>query len=299
MGHLTAADLRRWKADPAGALPWMKDWEADQQKRADIGLAQMAGRLAAGGERQQVAARLLMGDAEGAAALAERSNDAQAYQMAWTACGATSTRTTSPSCAGLSIERWAALDPTDARPWLRQLGEASRRGDATAIDAALAEAAARPRLSRGSQLLEVNAAQVAELVADPMTRAQVLIRVVGMDAAMPGFDAASPLKACSGEALQRPQRLQQCRAVARQTLAAAGDLMEASVAQRLAERSGVPREQQAYDAETLKAASTAFQDRALRVVGFDCAAMDRMNDFSAQRAARGELAIALSLLPPR
>jgi hypothetical protein len=297
MGHVSAEELRLLVEPTDGPSP-IKDREADMQRRVDASLAQMAARLAAGAEHQQVAARLLMGDTEGAAALAERSSDALAYQMALDAC-ATASRT-APSCAHLNLRHWATLDPSNARPWLKLADEARQRGDMSGADAALAEAAARPRLSRRVNLIETQVAPVAAVVVpDAALQANALSRIMGLDAALSGFDASAPLRLCSSEALQHPARLPLCRTLARQLLAASGDLLEATLMQRLADRVGVPPEQQAHDAATLKAASEKFDQNARGVVGFDCASMRRMNDFSARRAALGELALALSLLPPK
>jgi hypothetical protein len=298
IGHVSAAELRLLAEQPADAPSPIKERGDDLQRRADAALAQVAARLAAGAEHQQVAARLLMGDAEGAAALAERSGDALAYQMALSACAMASR--TAPSCARLSSPQWAMLDPSDARPWLRLASEAQRRGDTPRAEAALAEAAARPKLSRGANLLETQVAPVAAVVVpDATLRAHALVRIVGMDAALPGFDVSATLRLCDGESLKLPTRLPLCRTLARQLLAASGDLLEATLSQRLADRVGVPSEQQAYDAATLEAATERFQQKALNVVGLDCASMDRMNEFSSQRAAQSELALALSLLPPK
>jgi hypothetical protein len=298
IGHVSAEELRLLAEQPADAPSPIKERGDDLQRRADAALAQVAARLAAGAEHQQVAARLLMGDAEGAAALAERSSDALAYQMALSACAMASR--TAPSCARLNSPHWATLDPSDARPWLRLASEAQRRGDMPGAEMALAEAASRPKLSRGANLLETQVAPVAAVVVpDATLRAHALIRIVGMDAALPGFDVSATLRLCDGEALKLPTRLPLCRTLARQLLAASSELVEATLSQRLAERVGVPPEQQAYDAATLKAATERFQQKALGVVGFDCASMGRMNDFSARRAAQGELALALSLLPPK
>jgi len=178
--------------------------------------------------------------------------------------------------------------------WL--LAEANQRGDAAAADEALAEAAARPQLSRGANLLEMQVAPVAELIPDAVTRAQALFKVIGMDAATWAIEYGSLLKSCRGEGLRRPQRLPHCRTAARQVLAAATNLGEALMAQTVAERAGVPPEQQAYDAATLKAAQNALLDRSFEG-GLDCASMVRINDVSVQRADLGDLALALSLLP--
>lgn len=294
-GRLTVDLLQSWLADMAGARAWMQAREAELERRVNAGLAQIAARLAAGGERQQVAARWLMGDVEGAAALAERSSDAVAYQMGLKACGPLA-QASAPSCARLSVQRWAALDPSDARPWLRLLARAHERSDRAAVDAALAEAAARPQLSRGDNLLEAQVAPLAGLLPDVVDRHQGLMKVMSMDSAALDFEYLALHRSCRGDALQRPQRLEQCRQVARQVLAGATGLNEAMMAQKTAEVVGVPPAQQAYDAATLKAAQRAFSDRTLEF-GLDCASMARASDLLAQRATQGELAQALALLP--
>lgn len=295
--RVPADELRRWKADPGLRDAGMKAVDGQMQRIGEAALARIAARLAAGNERQQVAARLLMQDRDGAALLAARSSDAQAYQMALTACSGPGGDT--PHCARLTPQRWAELDPSDARPWLRLMEAAQQRQDAADVAAALAEAAARPGLSRGQFLLERQAVAVAGAVPDAAGIGNALVAIIGMDAAMPVFDLGAPLRACRGDAPRDATRLAQCRALARQVLANATDLGEATIAQKLADRVGVPREQQAHDAATLKAAQDRYFERALTDIGADCAAMQRLQRLSAERATRGELGMALSLLPAR
>lgn len=294
--RVSADELRRWKADPVWGKAQFEALEAQMDRIGEAATAHIAARLAAGNDHQQVAARLLMQDREGAAALAERSSDALAYQMALSACAWRGEG--APHCARLTPRRWAELDPSDARPWLRMMDAAQRRKDAAGVDAALAEAAARPRLSRGVFLLEAQAIAVADAVPDG-TFGFALMRIIGTDAAMQGIDLIAPAKVCNGEALHDSVRQGHCRALARQALANAADLSEAALAQKLADRAGVPREQQAHDAQTLKDAQLRFNEYALHFEGADCAAMRRMNKLSASRAASGELAMALALLPAR
>ena len=295
--RVPADELRRWKADPGLRDAGMKAVDGQMQRIGEAALARIAARLAAGNERQQVAARLLMQDRDGAALLAARSSDAQAYQMALTACSGPGGDT--PHCARLTPQRWAELDPSDARPWLRLMEAAQQRQDAAGVAAALAEAAARPGLSRGQFLLERQVVAVAGAVPDAAGIGNALVAIIGMDAAMPVFDLGAPLRACRGDALRDATRLAQCRALARQVLANATDLGEATIAQKLADRVGVPREQQAHDAATLKAAQDRYVERALTDIGSDCAAMQRLKRLSSERAATGELGMALSLLPAR
>lgn len=294
--HVPAEELRRWKADPVLGKAQAEQVEAQRQRIGEAGLAQIAARLAAGNEHQQVAARLLMQDREGAAVLAEHSRDPLAYKLALRACGWHVEG--APSCRELTAGRWAELDPSDARPWLRMIGEEEQRKNPAGVHAALVQAVARTRLSRGDHLLEAQTVAVADVVPDAAQLGYALIGAIGMDASMPGIDL--PLRACRADALRDPTRAEQCRALAQRVLAATSDLLEATLAQKLADRVGVPREQQAHDAATLKAAWDRSTTRAMENLGDPgCAAMRRAKQFSAERAASGDLAMALAMLPGR
>lgn len=297
VARVSAAELRRWRANPEEGRARAAAFEAQTQRLADEGVARIAARLAAGNEFQQVAARILMGDVDGAALMAARSSDALAYQLALRACGPS--RDAQSACGALNAQRWAALAPSDARPWLRLLAEAHAAKDAVGVDAALAEAAARPSLSRGDWLLESLVVPVVDAAGSPAVQTLALVNVIGRDAAMVGTDMFAVIRVCKGQALDDVTRLGQCRAIARQLLQATSDMMEASLAQQLADRIGVPRDQQAHDEATLNAALKALADSSTDVVGFDWGSMAQMKKLSVDRAAHGDLRMALKALPPR
>lgn len=293
VGRWTAEEIRQ------RGLPWLKAQMDRSMQQGDLALSRMASRLAAGTIRQQVAARLVMSDVEGAALLAAGSQDATAYQMALTSCGSPVHGPPGPQCQQLSIERWAALDPGDARPWLRLLVRAVSQRDEAAADAALAQVASRTQLSAGSFLLESQVAPIASMEPDGLAREHALVKVIGIDAAAVGFDMAGLSRACDVKHPAYSRRLPHCRAAAARLLAASHDLMDASFAQAVAARVGVPAAAQAHNAATLKAAMDAFAEEAGGSVGFDCQSAERLHRFSERRAAEGELGLALSLLRDR
>lgn len=294
VGRVTPLEIRAWKAIPALGRAALERYEVEMNRRTDAMLPRVAARLSVGTEREQVAARLLMDDPHGAAALALGSGDPVAYRLALQGCARAATVPGAAGCGQLNARRWAALDPTDARPWLALLAQAHSRGDAAAVDAALAEAAARPRLSGNSFVLEAQVARVLALETDPLSRALMVVRVVGIDAATSGHEVFSLSTVC-----REPARQPVCRTVARQALAAADTLSEATLAQSIAERLGVPPGEQAHDRATLQAALNAYADFSTKVGGFDCAAMGDIADYSIRRVEQGELHLALSLLASR
>lgn len=297
-GRATAEEVRRWQADPEAGHAWLAEQEDRLMQRARVSLTRMASRLQAGSVPQQVAARLLVEDVNGAAELAAVNTDPRAYQMALTACGSGRGRD-APACSRLSSRHWAALDPGDARPWLRLLDEAQARGDVAGVDAALAEVAARPRLSPGRFLLESQLVAVADLEPEPALLTRTLVMAIGMDMAMPSTTTLGLMRACVKDPAAG-RRLPLCRQSAQQLLAASSDLLDAALAQKLADRVGVPQSAQAYSEARLHAAQEAFGDQILQdMSGLDCAAMKRMSQISVRRTAVGEVGLALEMLERR
>lgn len=295
--RVSVDELKRWVADRAHGRRQVERLNEQMLAAGKTGLARLSARLATGSERQQVAARLLMRDLDGAAALAERSRDVQAYRMAFSACRGMGGSGAGPACARLSAQRWAELDPSDARPWLRLMREAHLRNDQAALAAALAEAASRPRWSRASSSLEGEVMASADAAPDPGELGNALLLTIGFDAAMDDTWDVTVLssRACKGDALSDPTRLSHCRTLARQILANTRDILEAQSAQALADRVGVPREQQAHDAATLQAAAARFHQQ-MPDLNPTCESLQDMRRFSAERAASGDLGMALSAL---
>ena len=298
VGRVSADEIRRASENPGSVASWQGEL-AQLTLRGDAALARMAARLAAGSDRQQVAARLMMGDVNGAALLASPSADPVAYQLALTACAPGRTSAEWPGCRGLSVQRWAELDPSDARPWIGMLDAARQRGDEAAIDAVLAGVVARSKLSRGEWLLESELAAVIETETDIAARGQALVKVIGIDAATVNLGFLNLMRACDSKLPAHARRLPLCRAAARQLLAASSNLMEALTAQRLADQMGVTKSEQAFDAATLKAAREAYSGSGSAEMGYDCPSFVKWTGFSRERAEKGELAMALSLLSQR
>lgn len=295
--RVSVDELKRWAADRTRGRDEARRLEAQMLAAGKAGLARASARLATGSERQQVAARLLMRDLDGAAALAERSRDAQAYQMALSGCRGMGGSGAGPACARLSVQRWAELDPTDARPWLRLMREAHLREDAAGVAASLAEAASRPRWSRASSLMEGQLLAVADAVPVAGELGNALVLAIGFDAAMDDTWDALVLsgRACKGEALRDATRAAQCRTLASRILAQTYDLGEAQAMQSLADRVGVPRAQQAHDAATLQAAAARFHEVAPDV-NPTCESLQALRQFSSERVASGDLGLALAAL---
>jgi hypothetical protein len=298
VGRVSAAELNQMEDNPAAPPAWIQAANAAATQRTDIARSQLAARLAAGSDVDRVASRLVMGDSEGAAAIAADSQDAQAYRLGLAGCRYGEQADASPSCRGLDVQGWIDRDPGDARPWMLLAYRALRSHDVVAAKDALEEALRRPRLSAGEPLIAAAMKEAPSAVADRVSLGMVAIEVMGRQAAIGDWSVVGAVgRYCNPDGLKEVQRVPLCQQLSRKVMDGADTLLEATAAQKTADRVGVPPEQQKYDAAKLKAAQGYFIDEASGVApGFDCPSIGRLADSFVDRAKRGELQLALNWL---
>jgi len=293
-GRIPKAELERPEKQLVPPA-WAVAAEAAQAQRTNTAKSQLAARLAAGSDVQRVASRLVMGDNEGAAAIASRSQDAEAYRLGLQGCRYGESSDPPPSCRGLDVQGWIQRDAGDARPWLLLASQALQRRDVAAGKQALEEAMRRPKLSAGEPLIVAAMKDAPSAVADRVSLGSVALDVMSRQAAMGDWYVMTALgRYCSAEGIKDGQRLPLCQQLSRKLMDAADTLGEATVAQKIADRVGVPADQQKYTAASLKTAQGFFLDEWGVGFGFDCASIGRMGDHFVDRAQRGELKIALA-----
>lgn len=295
-GRFPREDVEDWT--PAVATP-EPSWMQSLNRRKDVALSRLAARLAAGSERDQVAGRLLMGDADGAALIAARTGDAAAYRLALSACKSHAAIQAAPSCRALTVEAWARLDPEDARPWMRIMTEAMAERDELAASEALDQVLRRSKRSpTGDFMAAVAAGQAA--VDDPAGMGMAMIQVIGQEAALPIWDASGFGRFCSTDRVKEASRRDRCERIARWQFVHADSMLEAMQALNLADRVGLPADQRPYTKEALQLAmDQALAPEVTGLLGYDCASLRRMADWSLQRAQRGELAVVLDAVDQR
>lgn len=263
--------------------------------RKEAALSRLSARLAAGSDHDQVAARVLMGDAEGAALIAGRSADAAAYRLAFMACEA------SPGTAGcqaLTLQGWSRLDPEDARPWLHRLDDAMRRRDDAAATDALEQVLQRHRLSP-SRVLVPLIDKARESVDDAVGLGLATIDIVGREAAMPDTSAMGLLRYCSAEALANPARRAGCEWLVRWQFRHADSVLGGLMAVSIADRLGLPADQRPYTRERLNEGLRRLADESAQELGMSCAGIARAADWATLAAQRTELETALQPVPAR
>lgn len=294
-GRVPKAEFDKDPGDPRPAR--LVAAEMAQALRTDQARAQLSARLAIGSDAERVVSRMMMGDIDGAVLVAKSSRDAQAYHLALAACGYGEQSAAPGSCHGIDALEWAQRDPEDARPWMTLASRALWKKDVTAAKTALEEALSRPKLSGAEPFIAVTMRNSAAVVTDRASLGLLAVEVMGRQAAMGVWNVAGPLnRYCSVEGLKDGQRQALCQQLSRKVLDAADTFLEAKVAQKIAERTGVPAEQQKYTAARLMAAWDGFGKDFVNLMGVDCATLARSADFFVQRAQQGELQLMLSLL---
>lgn len=263
-------------------------------RRKDAAKSQLSARLAAGSDREQVAARLLMDDPEGGALIAQRTTDAAAYRLALQGCGKTSE---APSCRGLTVQAWARLDPEDARPWLQLMAEAANRRDDAAAAQALEQVLQRHKRSSTRTLAPVVVGAHAS-VDDAVGLGLATVEVIGREAAF--LDMSGPsFRYCSVEAVKEPARRARCESLALWQFKHADSVLDGMMAVAVADRVGLPAEQRPYTRQQLNDGLRRLADDALHVASLDCAGLARTADWSVKQMQGNELQQALRAVAPR
>lgn len=173
--------------------------------------------------------------------------------------------------------------------------------DVVAAKDALEESLRRPRLSAGEPLIAAAMKEAPSAVADRVSLGMVSIDIMGRQAALGDWFVVGAVgRYCNPDGLKDAQRVPLCQQLSRRVMDSADTLLEAAVAQKTADRVGVPPEQQKYDAAKLAAAQGYFTDDASGVaLGFDCRSIGRTADSFVERAKGGELQLALNWLSQR
>ena len=300
-GRVPKAELEKPVKEQLLPPAWAVAAEAAQAQRANAARSQLAARLAAGSDVDRVASRMVMGDNEAAAIIAAQSPDAAAYRLGLAGCHYGERPDATTSCRGLDVQGWIQRDPTDARPWFLLASRALQRRDFTAGKEALEEAMRRPKMSAAEPLIAAAMKDAPSAVKDRTDLGLVSIEIMGRQAAMSDWAVVGALsRYCSVEGLKDAQRQPLCQQLSRRMMDGADTLMEALVAQKIADRAGVPADQQKYTAASLAAAQNFFTDESSdAVLGLDCASLGRTGNFFVERAQRGELRIALDWLNRR
>lgn len=300
-GPVPRAELEKQAKEREAPPAWSVAAEAAQALRTNAARSQLASRLAAGTDADRVASRMVMGDNEGAAAIAAQSQDAAAYRLGLAGCHYGEQLDANSNCRGLDVQGWIQRDPADARPWMLLAYRALQRRDAAAGKEALEEAMRRPKMSGAEPLIAAAMKDAPSSVQDRAGLGLLSVEVMGRQAAMGDWGVTGALtRYCSVDALKDAQRQPLCQQLSRKVMDNADTLMEAQVAQKVADRAGVPADQQKYNAASLAAAQNYFTDESSdAALGFDCTSLGRMGSFFVNRAQRGELQIALDWLNRR
>lgn len=174
-------------------------------------------------------------DTDAALALLDRSSGMRLSPpgLTWlhaTICGA------AKSCDPAPLQaRFRAQDPDNGLGWFAEIHRAYAAGDAAALDAALARAAAMPAVNMHFTSVVGRLAD-AVVRAGAMPPAEALETVAGELSAIPGnVQLTAVARACDEKNLQRQARAGHCRAVARSMMAgdtAIAEMLGTAIAKR-------------------------------------------------------------------
>ncbi|MBW8846138.1 MAG: hypothetical protein JF607_14325, partial [Burkholderiales bacterium] len=255
-------------------------WAQALNERSAAEQASLLKRLAAGTERQRVAAAVLNGDVQMAAQLATSTTDPVAYQMGLRACrgeamyrqgyaaqqafqkspAASSVKFSamrppgpvSTNCSALSVERWELLDPGNASPWIMRLHDGMASGDQNAVTQALYQVAQRSRVDVHLRALSSTVADVVS-AAPTLGEFQALTLAAGQDRmTLRDVSIAGVGGACRVDALRDANRRQLCDQVVRQMPDLVSELADARILHTLEEGLGISHSRRALPRDELE-----------------------------------------------
>lgn len=295
LGLVTRQQAERW--GPVELMKAKAQMDA-LDRRKDAAMSQLSARLSAGTDVERVAARLVMKDMEGAAAIAAGSGDAAAYGLALQSCAKVAEPQSAPSCRGLTAQGWARLDPDDAAPWLSLGGWAMARRDEAAAADALEQALQRRKLSPQRPLLRA-VSGVNNQGADAIGLGLAMMEIIGIDAMSMDWSRAMLIPHCSAEALKDGVRRGRCERYARWLFEHADSVLDASLALSIADRVGLPADQRPFTRAQLDEGQQRVTKQAMDWMGLDCAGLARGAHLPALLLQQTELQQALHAVPGR
>ncbi len=146
------------------------------------------------------------------AAMARTTTDPRLYALAFRACHSSGSH---EGCQALSVRRWAALDPGNAKPWLYALDDAVQAGDVSGQEEALFHLATASRID---DRYDTPVGPIVDAAgpdgAEPAAANALAIEAVGLSAAQPGNEFTLS-RLCRASAAADANRRQSCLAAAR------------------------------------------------------------------------------------
>lgn len=204
-----------------------------------------------------------------------------------------------PSCARLSVQQWRQRDPGDATPALWAARQAQQRGDAAAVDAALAAAVASPRRSWIAGDLQQALLSHAGFDGLPAPqRADLVWFLQGVTAASSEVPTGLLLQrhACTAAALADSARRERCDALVRHLVAQSPTWLDLSLASRYAQRLGWTPERLRDLEDQRLALMQALRPPLSPQFIYTCEGVRQMMSHYAEVARHGEIGAARRLI---
>jgi hypothetical protein len=170
--------------------------------------------------------------------LAIGAGDPAIYAMAVYACNTYSDLAPTGSCAQISLNSWARLDPDNAVSWLLVAGQARAKKDTATETAAFGQAAGAHKVDAYNDSLYTFAES--ELPGDvtPLERWYLAVELIGIESATASLQYAIASRHCSTEAMQDGTMRQQCNALAELLVDKGTNLLDLAMGARIGARAG-------------------------------------------------------------
>jgi hypothetical protein len=229
--------------------------------------------------------------------LASSGRNPQAYALAFQSCGYRTGPGAEGSCALLSAERWAQIEPDNGVPWLLLASTAQAANDLAGRDTAVVRASAARRFDAHLPNF-LGLLQSPQIQAEtPQIRAALAEDLLGLETTRPAMPYSAFLRFCNYPSTADTGRLKVCGDLANLLLNHDQTLIGLGTGLRLAQSAGSPPERLNTLREEKKALDLAAQKQTQETgEGVTCQEITRFEQWAADYAQLGDRGVATKFL---
>jgi hypothetical protein len=229
--------------------------------------------------------------------LASASQNPQAYALAFQSCGYRTGPGAEGSCALLSAERWAQIEPDNGVPWLLLASTAQAANDFAGRDTAVVRASAARRFDAHLPNF-LGLLQSPQIQAEtPQIRAALAEDLLGLETTRPAMPYSAFLRFCNYPSTADTGRLRVCSDLADLLLNHDQTLIGLGTGLKLGQSASFPPERLNVLREEKKALDLAAQKQAQETgEGVTCQEITRFEQWAADYAQLGDRGVATKFL---
>jgi hypothetical protein len=220
--------------------------------------------------------------------LATSGGDGDIYGLAFAQCFSLSATPATPDCARLTVEKWRQLEPLRFEPLIAKAKLEWRRGDAAAVERAMAAVLLYP----GSYAVRSPAHSLVQTAAlQALPEHERRLALMSITAANSTYAMAPLVGAyCAKTPLLAPQRRQQCQVLAEKMIEESGSVLDSYEGMKLAKELGWPKETMKLAGKNTSTLRKGIRKQQMAGAAASCDYLRQLGDLARDTLEQGEFA---------